>query len=292
MSQTTSIEWCDSTVNPVMGCDGCELWDAAGKVRACYAGALHERYGHGRSTGYAFNFLKPEKFVGRMAQAARWKDLTGTKRPEKPWLDGLPRVVFISDMGDALSRSVPFDYLKPEVIDIVARWPHIGMWLTKQPQRMAEFAGWLRGHWADRLWAGASLTDPRRQGARVDALRLVPAAVRFLSVEPLLADPGALDLFGISLVIVGGESGTGARPCDLAWIRSIVEQCKAAGVPCFVKQVGARPYIVRQAPNCTAQDADERVDFTPRDRKGGDPVEWPADLRVREFPAPAEVSAR
>lgn len=245
MARITEISWCDSTVNPVMGCDGCELWTPPdGGPRACYAGTLHERYG-GKSKGYAERFLEPQLFPGRMAEAAKWSDLTGTKREDKPWLDGLPRHVFISDMGDALSEGVPWVFLRREIVETVAAWPHVGMWLTKQPRAMWQFAHFL-GHglrlWPPNLWAGASVTDPRRQRARIDHLRVVPAAVRFLSVEPLLADPGALDLNGISLVIVGGESGPRARPCDLAWIRSVVEQCRAASVPVFVKQdSGPRP---------------------------------------------------
>src|SRR5947209_4800723 len=106
MSRHTAIQWCDSTVNPTMGCEGCELWNPT--RRSCYAGVLHQRFG-GHSPGYAPAFEQVTRFPGRMAEAAHWRDLRGTVRPDKPWLSGLPRGIFISDMSDALSSSVPFD---------------------------------------------------------------------------------------------------------------------------------------------------------------------------------------
>jgi protein gp37 len=97
----TNIQWCDSTVNPVAGCAGCELWTASAK--RCYAGFLHTRFP--TNPGFSPEFLKPKLFLGRMADAAAWPDLIGTRRPEKPWLDSLPRLIFVSDMGDALVSS-------------------------------------------------------------------------------------------------------------------------------------------------------------------------------------------
>jgi protein gp37 len=126
------------------------------------------------------------------------------------------------------------------------------------------------------VWLGVSVED-RASLPRLDTLRETPAALRFVSIEPLLEDLGRIRLGGIDWVIVGGESGPGARPFDLAWARSTVQQCRAGGVPVFVKQLGAKPY-----------DGDslghERYDLLLRDRKGADPAEWPEDLRVREFP--------
>src|SRR4051812_42951992 len=117
LSGQTEIQWCDSTVNPAMGCDGCELWvQGAGGRRTCYAGILHERRG-GKNIGFAPKFEIVTEFPGRMAKAARWPDLTGRVRDDKPWLDGLPRLIFVSDMGDALSAAIGFDYLKREIID-------------------------------------------------------------------------------------------------------------------------------------------------------------------------------
>lgn len=129
------------------------------------------------------------------------------------------------------------------------------------------------------VWVGTSV-GVRKTLGRIDAIRNFEyAAVRFLSIEPLLEDLGEIDLTGIDWVIVGGESGHGARPCNIAWIRSMVDQCRAAGVSCFVKQLGAFPVTGDGVPCYTIND---KVKL--KDKKGGDPEEWDADLRVREFP--------
>lgn len=120
------------------------------------------------------------------------------------------------------------------------------------------------------IWLGASIEDRIRK-SRMDLLRDTPAASRFLSIEPLLEDVGVLDLRGIDWVIIGGESGPGARTLDLAWARQIIAQCREAGVACFIKQLGRTP-IENGEPL--------RLD----DRKGADMAEWPEDLRVRQFP--------
>jgi len=140
--------------------------------------------------------------------------------------------------------------------------------------------------------------------ARVDILREPPAAVRFLSIEPLLENMGELDLTGIDLIIFGGESGPDARPCDLAWIRDGVRQCKAAGVSAFVKQAGANvidrndhfgggpgdwPDDTDHGPSERFQGATVRVYL--RDSHGGDWSEWPEDLRVREMPRVQEPAS-
>src|SRR3954470_14030288 len=105
MSKSTPIQWCDSTVNPVMGCGGCELWDKDRKT--CYAGTLHGR--RAGQKGFARTFLSPTLFPGRLEGAARCPDLAGWARADKPWLDGLPRLIFVSDMGDALSETGAVD---------------------------------------------------------------------------------------------------------------------------------------------------------------------------------------
>lgn len=147
-------------------------------------------------------------------------------------------------------------------------------------------------------WLGVSIEDRAHGLPRIDELRKVPAAIRFLSVEPLLEDLGTIDLTDIHWVIVGGESGPGARPFDLAWARSIVAQCRAANVPCFVKQLGAKP-----VENLTVtgnfrthkgrRQLEMRVDPVRLvDRKGGDMSEWPEDLRIREYPRAYRAGAR
>jgi len=290
MAEHTPIEWCDSAVNPVMGCDGCELWMPDRGVEHCYAGQIHKiRAGN---PGYADAFLEPKTFAGRMAKAARWSDLRGKPRPGKPWLDGLPRLIFVSDMGDALSRDVPFEFLRDEVIGAArsaAGQRHVWMWLTKQPHRMAEFARWLADRpgarlagddtWPANLWAGTSLTEAKYK-PRIRHLQAVPAAVRFLSVEPMIEDVGALDLGGIALVIVGGESGPAARPCSVPWLLNVKRQCEAAAVSFFCKQLGSVP---RSLPTYAGDGSGMHLS----DKKGGDWREWPEHLRVRQMPRPS-----
>ena len=131
------------------------------------------------------------------------------------------------------------------------------------------------------VYLGVTVEDQAHGLPRLDHLRRCPAAVRFVSMEPLLEDPGAVDLRGISWVIVGGESGPKARPFDLAWARSIVAQCRAAGVPVFVKQLGARPTLHGYSRREGDYDLDlERIHHP----AGADPAEWPEDLRVRQMP--------
>lgn len=138
----------------------------------------------------------------------------------------------------------------------------------------------------DNLWLGVSVENQKAK-SRIDLLRETPAAVRFLSIEPLLENVGTLDLRGINWVIVGGESGPGARPMDVAWARSIVEQCKAAGVACFVKQLGAVPqleYTEATGAVFKPQFQPELLTLRLKDKKGGDIAEFPKDLRVRQYP--------
>lgn len=293
MGKTTNIEWCDSTVNPVMGCGGCELWVAGRKT--CYAGQLHER--RKGQKGFATEFTTPKLFPGRTADAACWPDLTGTDRPDKPWLNGSPRLIFVSDMGDALSETgvvgdddqpvpdgaVPFEFLKEEIVDVALSPPggrHRWLWLTKRPKRMEEFFEWLRREHGlgvpGNIWLGTSVTSGSNV-SRADALARVgdEHTIRFLSVEPLWEGLRHLPLEGMSWVITGGESRQGepARPFDVAWARQIREQCATVNVPFFLKQLGSNP-----------RDG-ERV-LRVNDSHGGDWGEWPDDLRVRRVPAP------
>jgi protein gp37 len=197
--------------------------------------------------------------------------------------------------------------------------------LTKRSQRMREWFSWI-AHDPDwcrialhqhtglagmrpwewplkNVWLGVSAEDQQRANERIPDLLATPAAVRFVSAEPLIGpidlsrvrpDPVPIDaLTGrwsvpardgstqeprLHWIIVGGESGPGARPCAMEWIERIVEQCRAAGVACFVKQLGKRV----TGRDCEHGRRGESCGFV--DRKGGDPAEWPADLRVREFP--------
>lgn len=306
MSQHTSIQWADGTVNPTMGCDGCELWGPERKT--CYAGKLHQV--RGGNPGYAPTFEQVTLFPGRTAKAARWSDMRGKARPYKPWLDGLPRVIFLFDMSDGQSRSVPFDYLRAEVIDVVASplgQRHIWMWLTKRSARMARFADDLARQgvrWPANLWAGTSVTN-RATLSREKDLRSVPAAVRFLSVEPQVEHITLPPDANVDLVIQGGESGPGARPFHVSWARSLMRQCRERGVAYFLKQLGAHVLDRNDAgSNGEPDDAwpegtddklrwedgqprfqGEDVRVRLRDSHGGDWSEWPETLRVRNFPS-------
>jgi protein gp37 len=235
MSLNTKIQWCDDTVNPTMGCDGCELWSAERK--SCYAGVGHVfRRGH---PGFAPKFEEVTLFPGRMAKAARWSDLTGEARPEKPWLDGLPRLIFVSDMSDALSAAVPFEYLAREIIENVTSdlgRRHQWLWLTKRPHRMATFYRWLwklGKDWPVNLWAGTSITT-QATATRIKGLLQAGnrKTIRFLSVEPQI-EPVDLTpwLPRLNWVIQGGESGRTARPFHTEWAESLRGQCRDHDVP-------------------------------------------------------------
>jgi len=291
VSKDTAIQWCDSTVNPVMGCDGCELWTR--DRRTCYAGVLHERYGP--TKGYARKFETPEEFPGRMAKAAKWSPLQMHPRPGKPWLDGLPRLVFVSDMGDALSAGIGFDYLLREVVE-VARSPmgrrHRWIWLSKRPTRMREFYLWMleRGiAWPMNLWPMTSVTG-RRTMLRASALKDIgpPGVVRGISFEPLEGAPdwdfclgpreegpaGEVVQRPVAWAIFGGEFGQNPQTTPMGPFRAGVAACRVHGVAAFVKQLGARPIGLS-------------IEGRLADSHGGDWSEWPADLRVREMPREA-----
>lgn len=275
MAQHTLIQWCDSSVNPTMGCDGCELWDAHRK--SCYAGGQTER--RQGMPGFPPSFTQPTPFPGRMAKAARWSDLTGQPRKDKPWLDGSPRLIFVSDMGDALSAALSFEYLETEIITSVtspAGRRHRWLWLTKQPSRMGKFCRWLRElgiPWPENLWVGTSITTRATLGRIPHLLKVGDElTTRFLSVEPQVEEVSLRPwLPELDWVIQGGESGRGARPFDLAWARGLRDECRNATVPYFLKQLGRRP-------------VDCGLELKLRDPHGGDWTEWPDDLRVRDTP--------
>lgn len=298
MGERSSIEWTHATFNPWIGCTkvhtGC---------KNCYAEAQNKRWAH---NGGTWGVGAPR----RVTSDANWrKPMAWARAAAKA---GERHRVFCASLADVLDEEAPAD-AQARLWSLIRQTafrcsgeenriaacmsPVPGMdggdcancgrpaggldWLllTKRPERWEVIPEDVR----PLVWFGTSVSDqatadqmiPRLLGA--DGFRL-----RFLSMEPLI---GPVDLgramrivradadgvtFGLSWVIVGGESGPGARPCDVTWIRSVVEQC-ATGVPCFVKQLGASvvnlEYQARLA-----------------DPKGGDPSEWPADLRVRQFP--------
>lgn len=219
MSAHSKIEWTEATWNPVRGCTkispGC---------KHCYASVFAERFrgvpGHPYEQGFDLR-LVPEK----LAEPLRWR---------------APRTIFVNSMSDLFHPGIREDYIfaVAEVMRL-ARW-HVFQILTKRADRMAELlAGPLRAAAREpHIWWGVSVENRKHGLPRIAHLRRAPARTRFLSVEPLLEDLGTLDLTGVSWVIVGGESGAGARPLREAWAAGVRDQCAAAGVPFFFKQWG------------------------------------------------------
>lgn len=219
MAQKSSIEWTDATWNPVRGCtkisQGCAH---------CYAETFAERFrgvkGHPFEQGFDLR-LVPEKLHAPLT----WRK---------------PRRIFVNSMSDLFHDAVPDDYIAA-VADVMvsADW-HTYQVLTKRPARMREMltdrlrlAG-SRPH----IWWGVSVENKKQGVPRIPLLQATPATVRFLSIEPLLEDLGDLDLSSIHWVIVGGESGFGARPMNKEWVTSIRRQCRHYRIPFFFKQWG------------------------------------------------------
>lgn len=204
-----------------------------------------------------------------------------------------PRVVFVCSMTD-LFHEQHSDTMIDAVFTTMAKCQrHVFIVLTKRPARMRDYCNArLLGLPLPNVRLGTTVENQQTADERIPALLATPAVVRFLSCEPLLSAidfRGAIDQVDntgdyvrnrIDWVICGGESGAGARVLDVEWIYDIIAQCEFAGVPCFVKQLGRRP--VRREHGVVVW---PEVDLI--DKHGGDPAEWPEDLRVREFPAVA-----
>jgi protein gp37 len=219
MSLNSQIEWTDVTWNPVRGCTkispGC---------KHCYAETFAERFrgvkGHPYEQGFDLR-LVPEKLTEPFA----WRS---------------PKLVFVNSMSDLFQPGVPDEYAEAVAhVMTKANW-HTYQVLTKRSERLKELLQSRLRFAADQkhIWWGVSVEDRKYGLPRIEHLRDSSAVVRFLSVEPLLEDLGEIHLGGISWVIVGGESGPGARPIRKEWVVSIREQCKAAGVAFFFKQWG------------------------------------------------------
>ena len=157
-------------------------------------------------------------------------------RLSEPLMRKKPTVYFVNSMSDLFHKSVADNYIA-QVFDVIRRCPqHTFQVLTKRADRMATF--FRNREVPDNAWLGVSVEERRYGVARISALRQVDARIRFLSVEPLLSDVGALDLTGIHWVIVGGESGPKARPMQLEWVENVRQQCEDQGVQFFFKQWG------------------------------------------------------
>lgn len=273
MSKDTKIQWCDSSLNLQMGCDGCELWTKT--VRKCYAGRQCEE--RRMFKGWPRQFSEPEIYMDRLEPALKWKDLTGTDREDKPWLNGMPRIVFLNDMGDTFSSTLPPNWLAP-VLPRLATSPHQFLLLTKRPSRLLEFCE--KYTLPKNVWPGTSVTSARTAG-RVDYIRQIKTGgPKFVSCEPIWEYLPPETFSELQWAIFGGESGDpeDATPCNVDWIERGMLNAMQAGASPFVKQLGSRPYW--QDPVL-----DTPTPITLENHHGGDWSEWPQRLRKRFMPA-------
>jgi protein gp37 len=233
MSAKSKIEWTERTWNVVTGCHevspGCDH---------CYAKTFAERWrgvaGHAFQNGFDLT-LRPE----RLAQPRSWRK---------------PSVVFVNSMSDLFHKDVPDDFIARVFLEMLTPYGHTYQVLTKRPERMRRIVrkiyenGFTQIHFDEKIafedrvekhiWLGVSI-ESNEYAWRADMLRETPAAVRFLSVEPMLGPIDKVDLAGIDWVIVGGESGPGARPMHSRWALDVRNRCEAHGIPFFFKQWGA-----------------------------------------------------
>jgi protein gp37 len=273
--------------------------------RNCYAERTAARFAG--SSGHALErFDAFHGFAQMTPSGPRWtgKVELVEKHLEDPLHWRTPKRVFVNSMSDLWHEKLRSDDPAEIYAVMSAAFWHDYQVLTKRPQvrldgfRDIAFSREVeqrrRRHFVNgdaprfewplpNVWEGVSVENQATADERIPLLLQTPAAVRFVSYEPALGPVDFHSFIGpdvtyhvpsLDWVIVGGESGPGARPFDIAWARNIIAQCRAAGVACFVKQLGAKPY----------QFGDRPFEL-PRDRKGGDWDEWPEDLRVREFPA-------
>lgn len=223
MSAGTKIEWTGRTWNPTTGCDrvspGCDNCYALTMARRLKAmgSAKYQRDGDPRTSGSGFGITE---HAGTLTAPAGWRS---------------PELTFVNSMSDLFHAGVSRAFVR-QVFDVMAATPRqTYQVLTKRARRLRRMAPDLP--WPANVWMGVSVENADYLD-RVDDLRQVPAAVRFLSCEPLLGPLDGLSLEGIHWVIVGGESGPGARPMELVWAQQIVDQCRASRVPVLVKQLG------------------------------------------------------
>lgn len=270
MADNSKIEWTTHTFNPWWGCT-----KVSPECDSCYAETGAIRYGWSE-TGSHFPIWGKDA-QRRFFKDAHWNNLI--KWNEAAKLANERHRVFCGSYCDILEDRPDLDEHRARLATLAEHCLHLNfLFLSKRPQNFRRMFPLWRDGFPSNVWAMTTV-GCNSSLWRVDALREVPARIRGLSIEPLLEDLGTLNLDGIHWVIVGGESGHGARPMDLAWVRDIVQQCKTAGVACFVKQLGAFPVSVDiRVPNL------ERWRIALNDRKGGDMLEWSEDLRVRQFP--------
>jgi len=296
MSQGTKIEWAEATWNPVTGCTrvsaGCDNCYAVGKSHRL------EAMGQDKYAGLTVLNPKGDRHFNGVVKCHE-------DALEIPYKRKTPTIYFVNSMGDLFHRDVPFKFIA-ECFTTMWQCPqHTFQILTKRPERLVEFYLWnyppaaisrqeAAQDWlgaGPHIWLGTSVENADAVH-RIDQLRQCPAAVRFLSLEPLLGPLDNLNLDGIGWVISGGESGPQRklRATELSWHRSIRDQCKAAGVPFFFKQMGqsfigtiaeGAKHQWRRVGNTTRPGVQL---FKPRISKGGQFIEIPEDLRIRQWP--------
>lgn len=290
MAKDSGIQWTKHTFNPWWGCE-----KVSAACKHCYAESFAKRTGN--------------QVWGGADTARRFFGVQHWNEPHKWNRDALKagerHRVFCASMADVFEDRRDLDAERAKLWPLIAATPALDWLLLSKRWGSADIASMAPREWADgwpaNVWAGATVEDQEQAEKRIPALLRVPAKVRFLSMEPLL---GPVDLrgyplcsqwrdgvlrCGIDWIILGGESGAKSRPVHLEWIRSIVRQARAAGVAPFVKQFGSvstwNPVDVREASPARkrltiAGDAEVSLN----DGHGGDPSEWPSDLRMREFP--------
>lgn len=297
MGERTGIEWTDHTFNPWIGCT---------KISAGCAKCYAETFVRNRMGRSHWGNDPRARTKGPWREVLRWNRAAAA--------EGVRRRVFCASLCDVFEDAPGLDEIRADLWPLIEQCTALD-WqlLTKRPENITRM---VPREWITKprknVWFGTSIEDQTAADARINWLLQAPAAVRFLSCEPLIGPvnlrridhansaafidalagrasvPGAvISCPRIGWVIVGGESGPGARPCDVVWVRRIVEQCKAEGVAAFVKQLGVCPTMGgwhRKDPGLNAAHPDVRLLRGMKDRKGGDPQEWPEDLRVRQFP--------
>ena len=241
MATNSKIEWTERTWNPVLGCSiispGCHNCYAMKMAMRLKAMALAD-IAAGKWPG------RKRHYIEVIGPDGRWngKLVVVPEALSEPFEWKAPQMIFVNSMSDLFHENLPAEDIR-KVCEVMAKANrHTFQVLTKRADRMRELLSGSLREFAElpHVWWGTSVENRRHGLPRVEHLRQTPAAVRFLSVEPLLEDLGPLDLTGIHWVIVGGESGVRARPLDANWARSIRDQCVKAGVKFFFKQWSGR----------------------------------------------------
>jgi protein gp37 len=214
MSKLSTIEWTNSTWNPITGCSKVSLG-----CKHCYAERLANR----------LHAMKQRRYQNGFSVTMHWDLL------KEPLLWKKPQMIFVNSMSDLFHEQVEEKFIKAVFSTIEKAHWHTFQILTKRTKRLRDLA--YRLYWPENLWMGVSIENEKYL-YRIQDLLMTPAAIKFLSVEPLLGRIKNLPVKGIDWVIVGGESGPLARSMDLAWVREIRDSCKANGLPFFFKQWG------------------------------------------------------